>query len=595
VLKTGMEEEQIVSYEFGSYQVRPLERLLLRDGKPVVLTPKVFDTLLFFVQNNGRLLKKDELLDKLWADSIVEEGNLTQNIFMLRKILGENPRDHQYLVTIPLQGYKFVARVRKIYNEETGEDFSRTDETEKGIIENPVTKIAVMPFTLLNAPVEEHFGGVGITDTVITKLGRLRGIVLRPTTAVLKYVGAKEDLSAIGRELKVDAVLDGTIQQLGNRIRVNVRLVRVSNGATLWANDFNEDSTDFFAVQDSISRQVVQALRLELNGEEQQQLVKNYTENLEAHQLYIKGRYFWDRRNEEGLKKGIDYVNKVIAIDPNYALAYLGLADSYLFLGQYLFLHPQEAFPKARDYALKVLELDATLTEAHASLAEVALFYEWDWAKAEVYYKSAIETNPNYSSGLHWYAWFLMTQGRFDEAMAKIKQAQNLDPGSLTLNTVLGLPFYYQRQYDRAIEQFRQTLEMEPHFAQASYYLGSALTKKGLYDEAIAELRKNPKAEYGLQTTALLAYNYALAGKKSKALKALNELKQLAEQRYVSPYLEAIIYTGLGDRTQAFAQLERGCLERAAWMVFLNVDPLLDSLRNDPRFSDVQRAVGFPP
>lgn len=589
-----MEEQEVVSYEFGPYQVRPLERLLLRDGKPVVLTPKVFDTLLFFVQNNGRLLKKDELLNKLWADSIVEEGNLTQNIFMLRKILGENPRDHQYLVTIPLQGYKFVARVRKIYDEETVDDLGGRAESERGIAESRATKIAVLPFTLLNAAEWGHFAGVGMTDTLITKLGRLRGIVLRPTTAILKYVDRKEDLAAIGRELKVDALIDGTIQHLDNRIRVNVRMIRVSSGETLWANDFNENFTDIFAMQDSISRQVVQALKLQLNGEEQRQLTRNYTNNLEAYQLYIKGRYFWDRRNEEGLHKGIDYVNQVIAIDPNYALAYLGLADSFLFLGEYLYLQPHEAFPKARDYALKALELDSTLTEAQASLAEVALFYEWDWAKAEAYYQRSIEWTPNYSSGLHWYAWFLMTQGRFDEASEKIKQAQNLDPGSLTLNTVLGLPYYYQRRYDRAIEQFKQTLEMDPHFAQASYYLGSALTQQGLYDEAIAELSKGPKAEYGQQTSALLAYNYARSGKKSEALKELSGLKQAAQQRYVSPYLEAIIYTGLGERSQALAELERGSLERAAWMVFMDIDPFLDGLRDDQRFSEVRRVVGFP-
>lgn len=588
-----MNEEQAISYEFGPYQLRPMERLLLRDGQPVILTPKVFDTLLFFVENNGRLLKKDELLDKLWADSIVEEGNLTQNIFMLRKILGENPRDHQYLVTIPLQGYKFVARVRKIYQEDATDSFSSPDEPERGITESPITKIAVMPFTLLNAPEWEHFGGVGIADTLITKLGRLRGIVLRPTTAVLKYADAKEDLSAIGRQLKVDAMLDGTIQHLDKRIRVNVRMIRVSNGVTLWANDFNENFTDIFALQDSISRQVVQALKLELNSEEQQYLIKNHTKNYEAYQLYIKGRYFWDRRNEEGLKRSIDYANKAIAIDRNYAMAYLGLADSYLFLAEYLYLHPQEAFPKSKGYALKALELDETLTEAYASLAEIALFYEWDWAQAEAYYQRAIELNPNYSSALHWYAWFLMTQGRFDEAAAKIKQAQNLDPGSLTLNTVLGLPFYYQRQYDQAIEQFKQTLEMDPNFAQASYYLATALTHKGLHDEAIAELRKESKAEYRQQTTALLAYNYALSGKKSKALKALSDLQQLAKQKYVSPYLEAVIYAGLGDRARAFAELERGHRERAAWMVFMDIDPFFDSLRTDPRFAEVRSSVGL--
>ena len=345
-----MTEKQIVSYEFGSYRLRPSERLLVREGHPVPLTPKVFDTLLVFVEHSGQLLSKDELMRMIWRDTVVEEGNLTQNIFILRKTLGESPHDHQYLVTIPLQGYRFVAKVKKSYEDERA---ARAPHSSVEAENTPITSIAVMPFTLLNGLTDQQCVGIGIADTLITKLSNLRQLVVRPTSAVLKYAEIKQDLSAIGRELQVAAVLDGTVQRFEKRLRVNVRLVDVESGVAIWAGKFDDEYKDIFYVQDAIAEHVVHSLQLELSGEERGQLIKSYTGNVEAYQHYIKGRYYWDQRTEQGLLRAIDYVRQAIQLDPDYAPAYIGLADTYALLGEYLFSPPGEAFPQAKMAALK--------------------------------------------------------------------------------------------------------------------------------------------------------------------------------------------------------------------------------------------------
>ena len=582
---------QTIGYEFGPYRLMPLERLLLRNGDAVPLTPKVFETLLIFVRHRGKLLTKDELMKLIWPDTTVEEGNLTQNIFMLRKTLGEHPRDHQFLVTVPMQGYCFVADVREVHRTESnnGTGVSAVDEPTKV----PQTICAVLPFTLLNPPKHQHFQGVGMADTLITKLSGLRKLVVRPTSAVLQFGEHKDDVLAAGRRLQVGSVLDGTIQHNGDRVRVNVRLIDVNDGTTIWAAGFDEKYSNIFAVQDCIANQVVRALKLKLNVNEKHQLAKSLTENIDAYTLYIKGRYFWDTRTEQGLLKGIEYAREAIAADENNALAHVGAADSYLLLAEYLYLAPEPAFAMARTGALKALELDPSLAEAYATLADVEFFYHWNWAEAENNYQTAIEMKPNYASARHWYAWWLCAMSRFDDALENLMEAQSIDPGCLILNTVLGLPYYYRRDYERAIRRFRSTLEMEPQFPQARYYLGAALVHAGRPEEAIAQFEKVKANEYRQQTTALLGYAFAVSRRFEQAQSQLNELKALARKRYVSPYLEAILYAGLGDTERALSQLERGYRERACWMVLLNIDPFLDRLRGEARFQILVEQMGF--
>ncbi len=572
-----MTSEHSVSYEFDSFRLLPNERLLFRDGQPVQLTPKVFDTLLVFVTNSGRLLTKEELMKLIWPNTTVEEGNLTQNIFLLRKLFGETPHDHQYFVTIPSQGYRFVAKVRAL-----GPDSTKPAAE----VESKTTfdSLAVLPFKMLGVERDESYLGVGITDALITKLSSLRQIAVRPTTSILKFSDLEQDPIAAGKQLGVDAVLDGTVQRAADRIRLNVQLARVSNGETIWANNFNESFTDFFTVQDSIAKQVSNALALELGVEEKKQFTRTYTANVEAQKLYIKGRYFWDQRTEEGMKRGIEYAAAACKVDPTFALAHVGVADSYVLLGEYLYMSPHEAFPKGKEAAERALEVDKTNAEAHASLGEVALFYEWNWIKAERHYQRSIALNPNYSNGYHWYAWYLMLQGRFSDAMLRIKQAQKLDPSSLTLNTILGMPFYYQRKFDEAIEQFEQTLEMDDGFVQSFYYLGASLAQQGKYPEAIPTLERVIKSDYPQQSTALLIYSLALGGYREKALTHLGELKAMSDRQYVSPFILAIAYIGLGDPDRALDYLEKAYTERAAWIPFLRIDPFLDALRSHPRF-----------
>lgn len=584
-----MQLKRSTAYEFGPYRLLPLERLLLRGGKPVSLTPRVLDTLLVFVRNRGKLLTKDDLMKMVWPDTTVEEGNLTQNIFMLRKLLGETPKDHQYIVTVPLQGYCFVADVREVHDAESADTASGQFESTRV----PQTICAVLPFTLLNAPPDEDFRGVGMADTLITKLSGLKRLVLRPTSAVLRYADAKEDVQEIGRQLKVGSLLEGTIQHTNNRVRVNVRLIDANDGTTIWAAGFDEKYSNIFAVQDCIANQVVRALQIKLTGPEKQQLSKSLTEDIDAYTLYIKGRYFWGSRTEQGLLKGIQYAREAIAADENNAWAYVGLADSYSLMAEYLYVAPQRGFPAARTAALKALELDAGLAEAHASLAEVQFFHDWDWAESASGYRLAFEMKPNYASARHWYAWWLLAMARFDDALENVMEAQSIDPSCLILNTVLGLPFYYKRDYERAIRRFQTTLEMDPQFPLARYYLGAALVHSGHPEKAIAQLEKVKTSEFTQQTAALLGFSYAVAGKVDHARSLLNELNTLARKRYVSPYLEAIVHAGLGETEMALAQLEKSYREKACWMVFLNIDPFLDSLRDEPRFRALVRRMGF--
>jgi TolB-like protein/Flp pilus assembly protein TadD/predicted Ser/Thr protein kinase len=457
----------------------------------------------------------------------------------------------------------------------------------------PVKSIAVLPFKPLVAESRDESLEMGMADTLIAMLSNIRAINVRPISAVRKYAGMEQDAVQAGREQRVDAVVDGQIQKSGEKMRVTVRLVRVEDGAPIWTSQFDEKITDIFAVQDSISERVVAVLAVKLTSDQSALVAKHYTNNADAYQLYLKGRYYWDKRTPDGFRRAIEYFQQSIGLDPNYALAHVGIADCYGLFPEYAVLPPKSAFPKARAAAMRALEIDDALAEAHASLANIKIF-DLDFAGAESEFKRAIELNPNYATAHHWYGEHLAVMGRFDEAIAEAKRAQQLDPLSLIVNSDLAEVFVWARQYDQAIEQCNKTLEIAQDLSVTHHWLGVAYEQTGKLPEAIAEFQKAVSLDNAAGDIGGLGHVYALSGRRAEALKKLDELMRLSKQKYVPPYWVAVIHIGLGDKDKAFQWLEKAYEDRGAGLPTLMVDPQLDSLRSDPRFADLLQRVGFP-
>jgi TolB-like protein/DNA-binding winged helix-turn-helix (wHTH) protein/Tfp pilus assembly protein PilF len=646
-------------YEFGPFRLDPAEHVLLRDGEPVALRPREFAVLVALVENHGHVLTKDELLKGVWSGQLVEEGNINRQISALRRALGETSGEPQYVETIPKVGYRFVAPVRetrdrsadmvierhtvaRIVTEEEVTDARGESEPalkpkalltrgekkvnrRRGLAlvasavllvgltlalayawssrKSPEAKtvatvrsLAVLPFKPIGAEEEDEYLGLGMADALITKLSNIREIHIRPTSAVRKYDAPDQDPVAAGRELGVEAVIEGSVQRVAERIRVTVQLVSARDGAPLWAEKFDEQFTNIFAVQDRISEQVARSLTLTLSGTEKQLLSKRYTENSEAHQLYLKGRYFWNKRTVEGLKKGIGYFNEAVEKDPSYALAYVGLADSYSLLSDYGGLPPKEAYPQAKRAAMRAVELDERLAEAHATLAYIKTGYDWDWPGAEVGFRRAIELNPNYETAHQWYAEYLSGMGRHEEAIAEISRAREINPLSLIINAVEVSVLCIAREYDQGISQGQKALEMDPHFAEVYGYLGRCYDQKGMYKEAIAARQMRRKlAGLDAEETAALREAAAAASAGVYWQKRLEPEVEESKRELSSAFEVAEIFAQLGEKDQAFKWLERAYEERSFMMLYLKVAPNLDPLRTDPRYADLLRRVGHTP
>ncbi|HXI94222.1 MAG TPA: tetratricopeptide repeat protein [Blastocatellia bacterium] len=569
----------------------------MRNGEPVALAPKVFDTLLALVESSGRLLPKDELISGLWPDTFVEEATLARNISDLRRALGELSGEDKYIETVPKSGYRFVAEVRQVEPKDSVTIIERHTRSRVVVheeIDPEVRSIAVLPFKPLGANEGDEHLGLGLADALITRLSNIRQIAVRPTSAVVKYAGA-QDPAAAGRELRVEAVLEGAIQRSWERVRLTVQLVSVSEERPLWAGKFDEMFTDIFAVEDSISEQVARALTLRLTGEERKLLGKRYTENTQAYELYLKGRYYWNKRTADGLEKSLECFRDAIDIDSSYALAYAGLADAYTLLGDVglTAILPREAFSKARKSAIKALEIDQTLAEARASLGHIHMHcYEWAEARREL--QRAIELNPNYAHARQLHGFYLAFNGRIEEAGAEMDRALRLDPLSLPINTDVGAIHYFAREYDQAIDQYRKTVELDSNFDRAHFWLGAAYEQKQRYEEAIAEYTIAIELSRGsLEAHASLGHAYARAGRRDEALLIFEELNRDSSSKYVSPYDLAIINLGMGETEAAINWLDRACDEHAGWMIYLTVDPRLDAISSDARFKALLQRVGF--
>jgi DNA-binding winged helix-turn-helix (wHTH) protein/TolB-like protein/Flp pilus assembly protein TadD len=657
-------------YEFDNFQLDRQRRRLLKDGEAVALSAKALEILLILVENRGRVVEKEELMQRVWADSFVEEANLTVHMSALRKALGETRRAPHFIATISGRGYRFLAEVKEVEEKPDDRtvnlplnleadaisdprldqaavlDMEKTPEliveehilshiTVRGMeqesthrpvasrsrpviailliasavslgfliyrfvvkpsVSDPgIQSIAILPFKPINTGASNEILELGMAETLISKFSSTGRIIVRPTSAIRKYGNPEQDPLAAGRELGVEAVLDGSIQQLRDRLRITVYLLNVKTGLPLWSEQYNESYEDIFALQDKVSKQVAQALTLRLTGAEQQQLTKHPTNNPEAYQAYLQGRYFWNKRTQEGYRKAIGYFDEALKRDPNFALACSGLADCYLFTAEQL--PSKEAMPKAKAAALKALELDDSLAEVHTSLAKIEQFYDWDWRAAEQSFKRALALNPNYQTAHHWYAQLLMDVGREEEAFKEINRARDLEPFSLIINTDVGSLFQDARQYEQAIVVYKKVIEMDANFARAHFELGRALGQIGNYTEAIKEIQKAMElSEASPRMLASLGYVYAVSGNPAKAQEVIAGLHQAAKQSYVSPYHLATIYAGLGKKEEALSLLEQAYEERFGLLAYLRIEPRFDTLRPEPRFKELMRRLGLDP
>jgi TolB-like protein/Tfp pilus assembly protein PilF len=456
--------------------------------------------------------------------------------------------------------------------------------------------VAVLPFANLSRDPDNAYFAAGIQDEIITRLAKITQLKVISCTSTQRFKSAPDDLPAIAKQLGVANILEGSVQRTTDQLRVNVQLVEAATDAHLWADTFDRKLTDIFKIETEIAKTVAETLQAKLSGSEQHAIAARPTENTEAHQLYLKGRFFWNKRTGQNLNKAADYFNQAIAADPKYALAYVGLADSYVLMPLYGAGTPRDCYPKAKAAAKKALELDDALAEAHTSLAQVYCYYDFDFSQATREFQRAIELNPNYATAHQWYGNSdLVALARFDEATTEVKRAIELDPLSLVINTDLGTTYYRARRYDEAIDQLRKTLEMDPGFYYARWNLGSVLTAKGALDAAIAEYQKARELSDNPLMLGLLAHAYGLSGNKAEAMKIVDELKELSKQRYVSAYSFALVYLGLGDKEEALRWLAKSYQDRAGDALrYIRVEPLLDPLRGDPRFEELVAKVFAP-
>jgi serine/threonine-protein kinase len=458
-----------------------------------------------------------------------------------------------------------------------------------------IDSLAILPLANASNDAGMDYLSDGITESIINTLSQLPQLRVVPRGTVFRYKGREVDPQEAGRELGVRAILTGRVLQLGDSLIVKTELVDVARASQLWGEQYRRRLTDIFELQEEISREISSQLRLQLTGEEKQKLVKRYTDNTEAYHLYLKGRHYVHKRTPDWIKKGIEHFQQAIDLDPNYALAYAGLAEAYGFLasstgGQ----PPREAYPKAKAAALKALELDDTLGEAHCTLGFYYLLYDWNLTAAEASFKRAIELSPNFANAHDGYGFYLKATGQHAAAVAACQRAQELEPLSLFTTLSLGWAHYFARQYDRALEQGRKVLEMDANFGFAYWHRGMVCLQQRKFNDAIAAFRKAINLS-GANTTFLsyLGYAQARAGKPREARQMLGQLESLRKRQYVSPYFVAVIHLGLGDLEQAFAWLERAHKERAGFLAFVNVEPMLDQLRGDPRFVDLVRRTGL--
>jgi TolB-like protein/DNA-binding winged helix-turn-helix (wHTH) protein/Tfp pilus assembly protein PilF len=630
--------EQDKRLRFGVFEADIRSGELAKRGRRVRLEAKPFQLLAMLLERPGELLTREELSGKLWPDTIVDfDHGLNKAVAKIREALGDSAENPRFIETVARRGYRFLADVTVTGRGEPqiapqvsspGSDASLSGLTEAGTSPRrpprawrlldlglglllvavlswsfyprspsapAIRSLAVLPLENLSGDPSQDYFAQGITDELITRLAQIGALRVISRTSVMAYRGVRKSLPEIARELNVEAVVAGSVLVSGERVRITAQLVQVPTDAPMWAQSYEEDLQDTLALQGKVARDIAEQIRVTLNVQERLALVKSKTVNQEAYDTYLKGRYFWNKRTGDSLKKAIEYFNRAIEIDPTYAGAYSGLADSYALAGdwEYGVLPPREALPLAKAAATKALVLDPSLAEAHTSLAFALDLYDWDWEAARAEYEAAIKLNPGYPTAHHWYAWHLMVTGRKNEGISELRKAESVDPLSLIISADIADALCIAHLYDESVQQSRRTLELDPNFAVAHYELGQALEQKHMHVEAIAEFQR--AIELSGHTAAFdsnLAYVYAVSGRKEEATRILEDLEARQDQNASAAANIALIYVGLGEHDLAMDWLNKAYEARFNPSILLR--PVFDTLRFDARFQDLLRRIGLP-
>jgi TolB-like protein/DNA-binding winged helix-turn-helix (wHTH) protein/tetratricopeptide (TPR) repeat protein len=620
------EPERANVIRFGVFDVDLRSGEVRKSGSKISLQEQPFKILTALLEHPGEVITREELRGLIWPEESFGDFDHALNVAIakLRTALGDSAEVPRYVETLHRRGYRFIfplvgsrgPEVRSAAKDPGRRDYSMGESqvdlerlsgdlvatSARGPAQESDQKaekirLIVLPFDNLGGDPEFEYFSDGLTEEMITQIGRLHparlGVIARSTTMRYKNVG--KSIKDIGRELAVHYILEGGVRRAGDRVRISARLIQVSDETNLWAETYDRCLADVLQLQAEIARATVSEIRLTLTREQQVRPGGGGPVNPKALDAYLRGRYCWNRRSEEGLTKAVDYFNQAISSDPEFAAAYSGLADAYSILGAYGALSPKDAFLPSKAAAGKALEIDDTLAEAHTSLAWASFLFDWNWSVAEKEFERAIELNPNYATAHFWRGVYMTSVGRISEALLEMHRAQELDPLALPIVAIGGWIFCLARQYDQAIEQSERAIIMDPNYALAHGYLGMALEHKGMLKEAIAEFHKGFALSGGLPIyLAFMGHTYAVASEKHKAEETLHELKRLSKGRYVSAIELALVYAGLRDTRAAFAWLQKAYDERARLPLFLKMDPAFDSLRSDPRYQQLLSRIGLP-
>ena len=604
-----MKSDESRRYRFGNHELDGQRRTLSTSEGAVAITGRVFDLLLYLVENAERVVPKSELMDAVWKDVVVEENNLTQTISTLRKTLGDTPDEPRFVVTVPGRGYRFIAPLTPenagvpaplppaLKRPHRSGRFvfvslalialaacvwiyasSRTAGTE-------IKAIAVLPFRPLLPEPRDAALELGMADTLILRLSNGRDVVVRPLSSVRRYAGIEQDARAAGRELGVDAVLDGSINRSGDSVRVTARLIRVADGASLWGGQFDERWSGVFSVQDSIAAQVAAALDLRLTNTQRLRLTRRDTTDEEAYRLYLLGRLHWSHLVPPEIYQSIDYFRQALARDPNYALAYAGLAESYRALAISADVRPADTLPQAKSAALTALRLDPDLHEAQATVCFISVWFDWNWPAAEQECKHVLESNPNSSEAHRAYSILLSDLGRNEEAIREARRSRELDPRSLVTNALEAHVLLYAGRSQEALQRTDSILALDDKFWIAWLFRGKALLNLDRLPDALNAFEKARDFSNGnSEAFSLIGYTLALSGRSDEAHVVLDQLLARAANQYVPPFNIAMVYNGLGQKSETFDWLDRAYADRDVRLTFLRIEHKWDPLRPDPRF-----------